>query len=178
MAKVSYANMKLKTNESVKTFHFNGTEIEVLQYLPIEDKYDLVNITLQEARDNNIYNDLLLDVYFQLNLVYAYTNLSFTDKQRENEMKIYDNLQSNGFFDAMMEVFDADEYAQLLGYIDKQKEDELQYNTTAAAMVRSIIQDLPAQAEAMKDILDNFDEEKFQNVKAFAEAANGGRPIN
>ena len=40
MAKVSYANLKLKTDKTVKAFDFMGQEIEVLQYLPIEDKYD------------------------------------------------------------------------------------------------------------------------------------------
>ena len=42
MSKVSYANMKLKVNNEIKTFDFNGNEIEVLSYLPIEDKFDLV----------------------------------------------------------------------------------------------------------------------------------------
>lgn len=177
MAKISYASLKLKVNDKVKTFDFNENKIEVLQYLPVEDKYDLVSITLQKARENNIYNDLLLDIYFQLHLVYTYTNLTFTEKQRENEMKLYDTLQSNGFFDAMMEVFNEDEYAQLLGYVERQKEDELAYNTTAAALVKSLIQDLPAQAEAMSDILNNFDKEKYQEVINFAKAANGGRAI-
>ena len=37
MAKVSYSSLKLKLNTNVKTFNFNGSEIEVLQYLPVED---------------------------------------------------------------------------------------------------------------------------------------------
>ena len=90
--KVSYANLKLKTKDEIKTFNFNNTEIEVKQYLPIEDKYDLVMITLQKAEENGIYNALKLDMYFHLHLVYMYTNLSFTEKQKENEMKIYDTL--------------------------------------------------------------------------------------
>ena len=54
--KVSYANLKLKVDNSIKTFDFNGNQIEVLQYLPIEDKYDLIMITLQKAKENGIYN--------------------------------------------------------------------------------------------------------------------------
>ena len=45
MAKVSYANLKLKIDTNVNTFDFQGQVIEVLKYLPIEDKYDLVMIT-------------------------------------------------------------------------------------------------------------------------------------
>ena len=34
MGKVSYANLKLKTNKEVKVFNFMEQEIEILQYLP------------------------------------------------------------------------------------------------------------------------------------------------
>ena len=54
MAKVSYANLKLKVNTEVNTFDFEDSQIEVLKYLPIEDKYDLVMITLQKAKEDNI----------------------------------------------------------------------------------------------------------------------------
>ena len=40
MAKTTYASMKLKVNTETKEIDFNGSKIEVLQYLPIDDKYD------------------------------------------------------------------------------------------------------------------------------------------
>ena len=82
MGKISYANMKLKVNNEIKTFDFNGNKIEVLSYLPIEDKFDLVMITLQQSLVNEIYNSVKLEIHFNLNLVYMYTNISFTDKQK------------------------------------------------------------------------------------------------
>ena len=97
--KVSYANMKLKTNTSVNTFDFCEQKIEVLKYLPAQDKYDLLMITLQKSLEGNVYNAFKLNLYFELNLVYMYTNISFTDKQREDELKLYDTLKSNGFFE-------------------------------------------------------------------------------
>lgn len=47
--KISYANMKLKLNTDVNTFDFKGQKVEVLKYLPAEDKYDLLMITLQKS---------------------------------------------------------------------------------------------------------------------------------
>ena len=102
MAKVSYANLKLKLYQPSNVMDFNGQEIDVIQYLPVEDKYDLIMVILQKAEENGIYNPIKLDMYFHLYLVYMYTNLSFTDKQRENEPKIYDTLKSNGFIDLML----------------------------------------------------------------------------
>lgn len=178
MGKVTFSSLKLKTKEEVKTFDFNGNTIEVKQYLPIEDKVDLIQITLQKAREKKLYNQLRLEQYFNLNLVYLYTNLSFTSKQREDESKIYDALESNGFFDILFSNFDENEYNFLKENIEKTIEDELKYNTTFSALVSTLVDDLPAQAEAMKDIMDNFDPEKLQEVVNFAKAANGGRPIN
>lgn len=177
MAKVSYANLKLKVDNSVETFDFNGNQIEVLQYLPVEDKYDLIMITLQKAKENGIYNDLKLDMYFALHIVYMYTNLSFTDKQKENEPKIYDTLKSNGFFDKLLPTIPESEYDDLIGSMKQIMQDELEYNTTAAAVIKNLISDLPTNAAAAAQIVDNFNPEKYQAVIDFATAANGNRPI-
>ena len=175
--KVSYANLKLKPISTTSSFEFGGQEIEVLNYLPIEDKYDLVMITLQKAEQDGIYNPLLLDLYFHLHLVYMYTNLSFTDKQKENEPKIYDTLTSNGFFDKFFEVLNEIEYDELMSYIEELQNMTLHYRNTAGAVLQSIIQDLPKNAQAAADIVKNFDPKQYQAVIDFATAANGGRNI-
>ena len=175
--KVSYANLKLKPISTTSSFEFGGQEIEVLNYLPIEDKYDLVMITLQKAEQDGVYNPLLLDLYFHLHLVYMYTNLSFTDKQKENEPKIYDTLTSNGFFDKFFEVLDEEEYSELMNYIEELQNMTLHYRNTAGAVLQSIIQDLPKNAQAAADIVKNFDPKQYQAVIDFATAANGGRNI-
>ena len=177
MSKITFTSLKLKAKEEIKTFDFNGNIIEVKQYLPIEEKYDLIMIALQKAKEENIYNELKLDMYFNLYLVYLYTNLSFTDKQKEDEGKLYDILQTNGFFDKMMEVFNEEEYNDLLKYVDLQKELELTYSTTAAGIFYNLVKELPNQAENLKEILNNFDPQKYQAVIDFAKAANGNRVI-
>ena len=177
MAKVSYANLKLKTDNAVSTFKFKDQEIEVLNYLPISDKYDLIMITLQKADEEGIFNPVKLNMYFELNLVYMYTNLSFTDKQREDETKIYDNLKSNGFIDLFLETLNKDEFDDLFELINETMENTAKYRNTAAALLQSLITDLPKNAEIAKEIVDSFDESKFEQVRAFAEKANGGRPI-
>lgn len=177
MAKVSYANLKLKPNTNISTFEFGGQQVEVLNYLPINDKYDFVMITLQKAEENGIYNPILLDMYFHLHLVYMYTNLSFTDKQKENEPRIYDALMSNGFFEKFFEAMDETEYAELMSYIEELQDTILHYRNTAGAVLQSIIQDLPKNAQVAAEIVENFDPSRFQAVVDFATAANGGRNI-
>lgn len=176
--KVSYANMKLKTNTTVNTFEFCGQKIEVLKYLPAADKYDLLMITLQKSLEGNIYNEFKLNLYFELNLVYMYTNISFTEKQREDEFKLYDTLRSNGFFELFYEALDDKEYEELFDQIAELKATMEKSKNSVAGVIANIIEDLPANAEAAAKIVENFDPSQFQAVVDFARYANGGRDIN
>ena len=175
--KVSFANLKLKVDKEVKIVDFNGAQIEVMQYLPIADKKDLVDITLQKAEENGIYDPIQVDMYFHLHIIYMYTNLSFTDKQKEDEAKLYDLLESNGLIAAVLGVMNEHEYSILYAWImDKQKK-IMKYKNTAGAVLQSVINDLPRNAEAAAQIVQSFDPNKYQEVINFATAANGGRPI-
>lgn len=178
MAKITYSSLKLKMKDEIKEIDFNGNKIEVKQYLPISDKIDLVDITLQKSQEERLYNPLKVNMYFHLNLIYLYTNITFTDKQREDEEKLYDVLDSNGIINKIVAAIPENEYTDLLNKTTEKIENELKYNTTTAALVSKFINDLPRNAQAAAEIVDNFDKEKFQNVIDFARAANGGRDIN
>ena len=177
MAKVSYANMKLKMNESIKEVQIGETKIEVKQYLPVEEKYSFLNIVLQNSLENDIYHPVKVDMYFHLYLVYLYTNINFTDKQKEDESKLFDILLTNGIIEGVITTIPEAEYNMLVNLLNQMIEKNEKYRTTFAGVVGKFINDLPAQADAAMKIVENFDPNKFQEVIAFAQAANGGRPI-
>ncbi len=177
MNKVTYASLKLKNKAEVKTFKYGDNVIEVLQYLPIEDKYSLISISLQKAKEGNIYNQIKLDAYFNLYIVMMYTNIVFTEKQKEDPMKLYDYLESNGIINQVIANLAEEEYKKLYNYLQDIMKDSLMYNNTVSGIINNLIETLPARAEEMQKIVDNFDKEKFQNVLNFAKAANGDRPI-
>lgn len=175
---ISYANMKLKPVTTTHKFEWNGNEIEVLDYLPIEDKYDLIMITLQKSFEDGYYNPIKIDEFFHLHLIYMYTNINFTEKQKEDEHKLYDSLKSNGLIDAFIEQMNEFDYSELFNMLDDTKREITDYHRTIVSLVQNLITDMPKQAEAMSKILDNFDPDKYQNVVNFAKAANGGREIS
>ena len=177
--KATFANMKLKLNSETKSFKFSDDmdAINVLQYLPIRDKYDLVMITLENAKEDAIYNPLKIDYFFHLYLVYMYTDISFTEKQREDPEKIYDTLVSNGIMDEVIKLIPDSEYKYLMEMVEDMAANLAEYNSRAGGAIRSLINDLPNQAEQFGKIMDSFDPEQFQNVIEFAQAANGGRDI-
>jgi len=175
MNKITYSSLKLKIKDEISKI--DGTDIEVKQYLPIEDKNALINITLQNAKENGIFNPLLVDAYFHLYLTILYTNINFTEKQKEEPMKLYDVLKSNGIIDKVIMHMNEDEYNNLLNYINQEIETLHSYKNTIGSVIRDIIDNLPIKAEEMQKIVDTFDPEKFQNVLNFAKAANGNRDI-
>jgi len=175
---VSYANMKLKVDTSTKIIDLgNGISIEVLKYLPIVEKYNLIEITLQKAFENDIYNPLKLDMYFALNLVYLYSNISFTDKQREDEEKLYDTLQSNGILDKIIDAIDDDEYNSIYTMLVETEDKYYDYHKSLAGLFNELANTVSKNSDNLQNILANFKKEDFQNVISFAEAANGNRPI-
>lgn len=178
MAKVTYASLKLKIDTSVESFDFNGATIEVLKYLPIQDKYELVMMALDKAKDEHgLYNPILLDMYFHLYLVYMYANITFTDKQKEDELKLYDTLQSNGLLSKILVAIPEAEYNHLQEQINDIVKYESKYKTTAGYFINSLFNDIPEKIESIQAMVDDIDKEKFQNVIDFAKAANGNRDI-
>lgn len=175
---VSYANMKLKVDTSTKIIELdNGISIEILKYLPVNEKYNLINDVLLKSYENGIYNPIRLDMYFALNLVYKYSNISFTEKQKEDEAKIYDTLQSTGIMDKIIDAIEDDEYNNLYTLLVETEDKYHEYRKTIAGMLNDFSKQLNENADLLKELTESFDPNQFQNVLDFAQAANGGRPI-
>lgn len=99
MAKISYNKLGITKDElnKVQTVEYNDQTIEVKQYLPIVEKSELITRVLNNSVDENTgyYNLLKLDMNLGLEIVYAYSNISFTEKQKEDPMKLYDMLNAS-----------------------------------------------------------------------------------
>lgn len=96
MAKLSFNKLGLTKNQDIVNITFNDQVIEVKQYLPVNDKLQLIsNVINQSADDNNFANPIKVNVFTILEIVDFYTNISFTEKQREDPTKLYDLIVSN-----------------------------------------------------------------------------------
>lgn len=91
-----------KNNETV--------EFEVKTYLPLEKKLEVIsNIVNLSIDDNGFYNPMKVKLFMTLEIIYAYTNLSFTDKMKEDPFKLYDIVVSTGIYNSIIEIIQ-DEY--------------------------------------------------------------------
>ena len=174
---IKYSDLTLKLNDSTKEILFNNLKIKVLKYLPWDKKYDLIMITLQQSQENGIFNQLKLDMFFHLYIVYLYTDIEFTDEQQSDTIKIYDELKSSGLMDIVIGAIEEDEYNSLIDMMSEIVKDRTEMNKSVFGVLDKFINELPEKAQVAMNLIENFDKEKFQNVIDFANAANGNRPI-
>jgi len=111
MAKVPFSKLGLKkAKEDIKTIEFNGIEIAVKQYLPIDDKLGFVANVISNAADGNrFYNPIKLEAFITLEVLFRYTNLSFTETQQKDLSKLFDIVVSNGLAKVIMDAIPKDE---------------------------------------------------------------------
>ena len=115
MAKVSLTKLGLKVNQDITTIDFNEQTIEVKHYLPVNDKLELIGNVINSAHDeNNFSNPVKVSVFTTLEIMYAYTNINFTDKQKEDPTKLYDMLISSGLVAAVVNAIPEAEYHEVL----------------------------------------------------------------
>lgn len=119
MAKVPFSKLQAKVDgEVTKNFYRNlaGEEVyyEVKHYLPIEEKLELVSrIINNSVDDNGFYNPMRVKLYMVLEVVFAYTNLSFTEKMKEDPFKLYDILVSTGIFTDIVDVIREKDWSEI-----------------------------------------------------------------
>lgn len=177
MAKISYASLKMKTEAENTTITFKNNDIEVLQYLGVEEKNTLINMAIQNAYEDHMINPILLDMFFHVYIIYLYTNISFTEKQKENPFKIYDVCKSNGLLNQILLAIPEEEYNELKIYLEEAVQTNEKYDYSLIGSIYRFLNELPLQAQETANILNNFNKEDFANVLEFAKQANGGREI-
>ena len=143
MAKIAFTKLGLKRKDEVKTVNINNNVIEVKQYLPINDKLALISrvINLSHDSSNNFANPVQVEVIGTVEIIMAYTNLSFTEKQKEDYAKLYDLLEENGITKDLISAIPEDEYAFLIDGINDSIEAVYKYQNSVLGILDSVAQD-------------------------------------
>ena len=158
MAKVPFSKLKCKINEDIKELKLSDDiTIEVKQYLPIQEKLKLIGrvVELAHEEDYNYSNPVKANVFTELEIVFAYTNLSFTDKQKEEPAKLYDLLVSSGTLNEILITIPMDEVTMICDAVSNSIESVYQYQNSLIGMVDNIMNNYNTT---------NFDVQHLQNT--------------
>ena len=114
MAKVSLSKIiPIKKMDDV-VVDINGEQVVIKQYLPVDEKVALVERVLNASIDEtNYFSYAKLNVYSQIEIVKAYTNISFTEKQLEDIPKLFDLLIINGIIKIVKDNIPYAEYINI-----------------------------------------------------------------
>ena len=175
---MKFSELNLKQNNKVKTIKINNLEINVKQYLPMEDKINLVQIALQQSMQDGIYNDGLLTAYFHVYIAMFYTDIEFTDEEKQDVLTLFNILDSTETMGLIIGAIPEKELTDLTDLLNNQQSITVTYKQSAAYLIGQFIDALPEQMNKVGEIINNFDPTKYQQVIDFATAANGGRNIN
>ena len=103
MAKIAFTKLGLKLNKEIKTITWGDQEIEIKQYLPVNEKLDMITRILNSSADEmRFYNVGKIEIITALEFIFTYTNINVTEKQKEDICKLYDLFVSSGFYDAVI----------------------------------------------------------------------------
>lgn len=156
MAKVAFTKLALTKNTLSHAFNWNGQSIEVKQYLPIQDKVEIIVNVLNNCQDgNNFINQARFDMYFDLEMIYKYTNISFTEKQKEETAKTYDLLKGSGLIDETLKNhLNGEEYSLVRSWAEITAAHMYEYRNSVYGILDAIGTDysnLSLDAEALKN---------------------------
>lgn len=142
MAKMAYSKLSKKANADVSCIVFNDQTIEVRHYLTINEKLDLISRVVERSLvdEARYFNDLKVDMFLWLEVLYTYTNISFTDKQKEDETKIFDNCWSNGLCALIFNEI-PHEINDLRSYLVSILRNVYAYQNSAVGILNTISQD-------------------------------------
>lgn len=168
MAKLAFSKLGLKPNTKTGTITYNDVTIEVKDYLPVNDKLALISNVINNAVDNNgYYNEGKVRVFFVLEVIDAYTNLSFTEKQKEDPCKLYDLIVGNELWEKVWDLMLASEKAYLETCLYKTIKSIYAYKNSVMGILDTISQDYSNLSLDAQEIQKNLaDPENMSLLKA------------
>lgn len=142
MAKVGFAKFKLTMPKEETRLVFNDIEIEVKTYLPINNKLEMIGNAISNAADENkFFNVGKLELFYTLEVVKNYTNISFTEKQLEDPCKLFDLIKTSGLFARLVEIIGIEEIDYGYNMMMATVEAIYKYNNSVLGILDTISQD-------------------------------------
>lgn len=169
MSKINFSKFKMKAQKSSVMIQVPDTDItlEVLTYLPQQEKANLITFVIQQAMDvNGCFSPIRLETFFSLAIAKWYGQITFTDKQIAEAPKTYDILQSNNVFNLIINAIPEDEYRFIEEAVNDTAKDVARFNNSAAGLIAAMNTDAVNLDTELTNIL-----EKIRNKEGLEELA-------
>ena len=164
--KIGLTKLGLKKNTNLIPLEWGDQVIQIKEYLPIEDKTKIIeNIVNASLDDNNFVNPARLMINTVLEIIFIYTNINFTDKQKEDRLNLYDLFVSSGLWAAIEEkLIEVGELAIIQTTTKEIINEIYKYKNSALGILQAISEDysnLELDAEKIKEKISNKENVEF-----------------
>ena len=163
MGRPTLNKLKLTPKETVKKITFNEQEIEVKQYISIQDKLNMITDVLDAeaaADQNKFYNPGKLSMFFALKVLDYYTNISMTEKQKENFVKLYDDIISSGLYGEIVAAIPEDEIGFVYNTMIDTVEQIYKYQNSAYGILDAMNSDYSNLNFDLQQLMGNLKDKK------------------
>lgn len=140
--KIKFDDLKSNAQKSVsRTLKINEKEITVKQYLPINEKLELITtvLNLVKMNDYNFINPIQLDVYTTIEIIKNYSNIEFAEGASPAD--IYDALETEEIANKIIALIPATEYSFIVDGVKDTVDAYYAYQSSALGIMEAITQD-------------------------------------
>ena len=99
------------------------------------------NIINLSADENRFYNPMKLDIFTALEIMDNYTNISFTEKQKEDPAKLYDQLITSGLYNNVLDVITPEEWYYINNTLTETVQAIYSYQNSVMGILDTVSQD-------------------------------------
>ena len=136
MSKIEFDKLNITLPEEVNSFDFNGNEITVKKYLPINEKLEMISDIINNSDENaKFYNLGKMKVYTTIGIMEHYTNVELPEDY--NPTEVFDAFKSSGLIDKVCEIIGEDEMWSIESLIGETIKAIYAYNQSFAGFMES-----------------------------------------
>lgn len=159
---------------------FNDQEIQIKQYLPVQDKMSIIEYVVAGSFSENdkkirFYNTANRAVIFDYFIAKFYTDINIPDIEDADIYTIYNILVENKIIDLIKDTIPKTELGFLNYHINKRISEEFRCigeENKVVNMINKFITDLNDSIPKFIDTVNNLDADKIENLKNIVQMNN------
>ena len=160
MAKIAFSKLNKTKSLPVKEISIDDQKVLVEQYLPLEEKVNLITSVIEQSGngEEGFFNIVKLEAYYIIEMIRAYTNISFTEKQLEDTTKLYDAIRLNDVWTAVADVIPGAEREYIWSNILALAREITTYNNSVLGVLKAISNDRDNLNFDVEEIMKNLND--------------------
>lgn len=160
MAKLSFTKLNKIKSLPVVEISIDDQKVLVEQYLPLEEKVNLITSVIEQSGngEEGFFNIVKLEAYYIIEMIRAYTNISFTEKQLEDTTKLYDAIRLNDVWAAVADAIPVAEREYVWNNILALAREITTYNNSVLGVLKAISNDRDGLNFDVQEIMNNLND--------------------